>query len=81
MRRAGGSEWPRIQRLENQFTELEKTDFAPVPLITGDDLTAAGFSPGPAFKEALIAAYDAQLEDRIQTRDQAMQIALQILKK
>jgi poly(A) polymerase len=71
----------RINKLRPELDKLQKTDFAPAPLITGDDLTAAGFSPGPAFKQALTAAYDAQLENRIQTRDQAMQIALGILKQ
>jgi hypothetical protein len=71
----------RISNLRSELDQLQKTDFAPAPLITGDDLTSAGAAPGPAFKEALIAAYDAQLENRIQTRDQAMQIALGILKK
>ena len=55
---------------------MRKTDFAPAPLITGDDLTAAGAVPGPKFKLALDAAYDAQLEGRIQTREQAMELAL-----
>jgi hypothetical protein len=56
-----------------------KTDFAPSPLITGDDLTAAGAPPGPKFKIALDTAYDAQLEDRISTKQQAMQLAAEIL--
>jgi poly(A) polymerase len=71
----------RISNLRSELDQLQKTEFAPPPLITGDDLTSTGAAPGPAFKQALIAAYDAQLEDRIQTRDQAMQIALGILKQ
>jgi poly(A) polymerase len=67
---------PRVQELQRQFAELEKTQVAPPPLITGDDLTAAGLSPGPLFKTMLDAAYDAQLEDRITTRDQALELAL-----
>jgi len=55
---------------------LRKTDFAPLPLITGDDLTAAGAVPGPKFKLALDTAYDAQLEGKIRTREQAMEMAL-----
>lgn len=58
---------------------LEQTDYAPPPLITGDDLAAAGATPGPAFKRALDAAYDAQLEDRLTTRDAAMELALRII--
>ena len=45
---------------------------APEPLVTGDDLIAAGFAPGPKFKQILDAVYDAQLEDRVRTADEAM---------
>jgi poly(A) polymerase len=44
----------------------------PTPLITGDDLIAAGYEPGPRFKEILVAVEDAQLEGQLGTRDQAM---------
>lgn len=69
----------RISKLRSELDQLQATDFAPAPLITGDDLTAAGASPGPAFKRALTEAYDAQLEGRIQTRDEAMEIAMKII--
>jgi poly(A) polymerase len=44
----------------------------PAPLITGDDLIAAGYQPGPRFKEILSAIEDRQLEGGLQTKDQAM---------
>ena len=37
-----------------------------------DDLIAAGYSPGPRFKEILSAVEDGQLEGRLQSRDEAM---------
>jgi poly(A) polymerase len=37
---------------------------APPPMITGDDLIAAGCRPGPRFKQALETAYSTQIEDR-----------------
>lgn len=46
-------------------------------LITGQDLIAHGFEPGPAFREALAAAEDVQLEGG--TRDEALQAALGLL--
>ena len=49
---------------------------APTPLITGDDLAALGRTPGPGFKAALDAAYDAQLEDRATTKAQALACAV-----
>lgn len=49
---------------------------APAPLVTGDDLVALGRTPGPGFKAALDAAYDAQLEGRATTREAALAVAL-----
>ncbi|MDB5305371.1 MAG: cca [Phycisphaerales bacterium] len=66
----------RIEQLQNQLAVLEKTEYAPPPLITGDDLTPAGQSPRPAFKQILDTVYDAQLDDKITTRDEAMDLAL-----
>lgn len=65
----------RIIWLRERFAELEDVDCAPPPLITGDDLLAIGMAPGPAFKRILDAVYDAQLEHRITTRDEAMALA------
>ena len=49
---------------------------APVALITGEDLIAAGLRPGPRFKVRLEAVYDAQLEGRVTTREEALREAL-----
>jgi poly(A) polymerase len=45
----------------------------PAPLISGDDLIAAGYSPGPQFKRILSLVEDAQLEGRLQSKDSAME--------
>jgi poly(A) polymerase len=44
----------------------------PAPLITGEDLIAAGYVPGPKFKEILAAVEDGQLEGRLHNKDAAM---------
>jgi poly(A) polymerase len=44
----------------------------PAPLITGDDLIAAGYAPGPRFKEILSAVEDEQLEGRLHSREESM---------
>ena len=44
----------------------------PQPLVTGDDLIAAGHTPGPRFREILNAVEDAQLEGRLGSRDAAL---------
>jgi poly(A) polymerase len=46
----------------------------PKPLVTGQDLIAAGFEPGPRFKEILATIEDAQLEGRVTTREAAMEM-------
>ncbi|HEV3278553.1 MAG TPA: CCA tRNA nucleotidyltransferase [Terriglobia bacterium] len=40
----------------------------PQPLVTGHDLIALGYTPGPLFKQMLDAVRDAQLEGRITTQ-------------
>jgi poly(A) polymerase len=44
----------------------------PTPLLTGRELIAAGYAPGPQFKEMLQAAEDAQLEGAVTTPDEAL---------
>ena len=68
----------RITWLRERFAELEKTDVAPPPLVTGDDLIAAGLVPGPLFKRVLDAAYDAQLEGRVRSKEEALEFALRM---
>ena len=49
----------------------------PAPLITGEDLIAAGYLPGPRFKEILTAVEDAQLEGRLNDSVEAMKLVRQ----
>jgi poly(A) polymerase len=44
----------------------------PQPLLTGDDLIASGYQPGPQFKEMLAFAEDAQLEGKVNTKEEAL---------
>ena len=44
----------------------------PEPIVTGNDLIAMGFTPGPMFKEILTRVEDEQLEDRLKSREQAL---------
>jgi poly(A) polymerase len=82
MLEAIGRAWPahaqRVTWLKEQFDRFLLTDFAPAPLITGDDLAAAGLQPGKVFKRVLDEAYDAQLEGRVTTKARALELALQI---
>jgi poly(A) polymerase len=51
----------------------------PTPLLTGRDLIAAGYPPGPAFKRTLRAVEDAQLEGTITTKEEALRLAIELL--
>ena len=55
-----------------KMAELTPAAIEPAPLVSGDDLVAVGYIPGPQFKEILTAVEDAQLEGNLQTKEQAM---------
>jgi poly(A) polymerase len=57
-----------------KMAQLPPAEVRPTPLITGDDLIAAGYEPGPAFKEILGLVEDAQLEGRLRTKEEAMRL-------
>ena len=63
----------RVEWLEDRLAGLETTDYAPLPLLTGDDLLAMGMQAGPAFKTILDRVYDAQLEGRLATKADALE--------
>ncbi len=56
-----------------KMTAMPPEVMRPKPLITGENLIAAGYGPGPRFKEILSAVEDAQLEGRLQTDAEAME--------
>jgi putative nucleotidyltransferase with HDIG domain len=62
------------QFTRDKMSSMPPEAIRPVPLITGDDLIAAGHKPGPRFKQILSAVEDAQLEGRVQTKAQAMEL-------
>lgn len=60
-----------------EFLKRRRQDFAsepliPPPLITGHDLIAMGWKPGPKFKTVLDAVQVRQLEGTLQTREEAL---------
>ena len=48
----------------------------PTPLIDGRDLIALGLEPGPRFSQILRQVEDAQLEGRIHSKEEALQLAV-----
>ena len=57
-----------------KLRELPEEQLKPRPLLTGKELIAAGYEPGPAFSRMLAAAEDAQLEGRIQSAAEALDL-------
>lgn len=53
--------------------ELPDEVVRPPLLVTGRDLIAAGYTPGPRFKELLALVEDAQLEGRIHTTEEGLE--------
>ena len=51
---------------------------SPEPFLTGDRLIARGFTPGPVFKKILDEVYNAQLEGRVATPQQADELAIRL---
>jgi tRNA nucleotidyltransferase/poly(A) polymerase len=66
------------EMLRQKLADTPPEQLKPPPLITGDDLIAAGFQPGPKFGEVLAAVEDAQLEGRITTREGALELAREV---
>ncbi len=59
---------------KEKMAKLPPEEVRPKPLVSGHDLIAAGYRPGPGFKEMLSAVEDAQLEGRIRDKEEAMQL-------
>lgn len=53
------------------WEKVPPADLRPPRLLTGDDLRALGYPPGPRFREILEAVEAAQLEGALATREQA----------
>jgi putative nucleotidyltransferase with HDIG domain len=61
-----------------KLAEMPEEHLKPPRLLTGADLIAAGYHPGPRFSEILRAVEDAQLEGRIQSAGEAMEFVREL---
>jgi poly(A) polymerase len=59
--------------IQQKRAEIPAEKMRPTPLVTGDDLIAAGHAPGPKFREILNAVEDAQLEGQLPSREAALE--------
>jgi tRNA nucleotidyltransferase/poly(A) polymerase len=63
-----------------RLQQAEPEQLRPPRLLTGNDLIAAGYKPGPEFSKLLEMVEDAQLEGRVQTREEALELIRASLK-
>ena len=59
--------------IRQKQAEMPVQEIKPPPLINGRDLIALGMTPGPAFGRILDEAYDMQLEEKLATREEAIE--------
>lgn len=68
----------RVAGIRATVAELARTGLAPTPWVDGHALQGLGLKPGPSFRRILDAVYDAQLEGRVETPDEARTLALRV---
>jgi putative nucleotidyltransferase with HDIG domain len=57
---------------KSRYEATPPEEVRPALLLTGRDLIEAGYKPGPEFKRLLALAEDAQLEGRVNTKEEAL---------
>jgi poly(A) polymerase len=71
------------RRLENYdlvrqaWLRLGEEGIRPPRLITGDDLLALGYQPGPLYRQIMDAVEEAQLSQRVASREEALALVRQ----
>src|SRR5580704_14101 len=59
---------------KSKLEQLPPEELRPARLLTGRDLIEAGYAPGPAFTRMLEMAEDAQLESKIHSKEDALEL-------
>jgi poly(A) polymerase len=75
---ASGGTADAYDALMARYRAMAREEVKPQPLVTGNDLIAMGLAPGPVFREILDEVYDAQLEGRAASREDALTLARKI---
>lgn len=73
---AVGGDLADVDFCETYLRNTPREIIHPPPLITGNDLIRHGLRPGKQFKSLLYALWDAQLEGRITTFEEALDLGL-----
>jgi poly(A) polymerase len=67
-----------VEFCERILQETPPEELNPPPLVTGDDLRAAGMKPGPEFKRILDAVREAQLEGKVKTKEGGLRLVQEL---
>ena len=79
---AGYPNHPRLHRFVfARAAELGILETPPKPILTGKDLLDLGIEPGPQFKEILSDFYNAQLNGKIVSKAQAVQLLTRLFEE
>ena len=62
--------------IREKMEEYGREEIKPTPLLGGRDLIALGYSPGPIFSEILGQVEELQLENRLSSREEAIEFVL-----
>ena len=71
---ADGHDQTGIQRWQRYYASTSPEVWNPLPLVKGSDLIEAGLKPGPRFKQHLETVRNAQLNEIIATREEAVEL-------
>ncbi|MBM3683673.1 MAG: HD domain-containing protein [Actinobacteria bacterium] len=72
-------DFPAASWLLGLAAELDVLDAPPRPVVLGRHLVAAGLTPGPTFRPLLDACYEAQLDGRIATVEDGLELVRSLL--
>ena len=75
---AAGQDTGPYQAIVTRTQAVPADEIAPPPLLTGHDLADLGLPQGPQYKTILDRVYYAQLNDEIETRDEALAMAREL---
>jgi poly(A) polymerase len=75
---ASGKSIDHVEYCERYLRDTPPEVLNPPPVLTGDDLIALGMKPGREFKHLLDAVREAQLEEQVTTKSQAIELVREL---
>ena len=76
---ASDGQAPHVAYCRHLLAQMDEHEISPPPLLTGHDLVRHGLEPGPAFKVLLQRVRQAQLDGRLRSRRNALDLVDQLI--